>query len=133
VVSLTGATAEDWKRARGQGKTAGEPNRDESCAVVTAALRTEDGGANEPPLAPWGVQLSGNFSKAIALISFERAQRRYPGIIGNLQPMIIGGVLRSRGTRPFYRVMVPEASRADADRVCQTIMRIGGACVTVRT
>jgi SPOR domain len=41
--------------------------------------------------------------------------------------------MRSRGWRPFYRIMLPEASRADADRACQAIMRIGGACVPVRT
>jgi len=28
---------------------------------------------------------------------------------------------------------LPEASRADADRACQAILRIGGACVPVRT
>jgi hypothetical protein len=41
--------------------------------------------------------------------------------------------MRSRGTRRFYRVMLPEASHADADRTCRAIMRIGGACVPVRT
>jgi hypothetical protein len=79
------------------------------------------------------VQLAGNFSKAIALASFQRAEQRYRGILGDVRPMILGGVMRSRGWRRFYRIMLPEASRGDADRACAAIMRIGGACVPVRT
>jgi hypothetical protein len=131
VISLTGVGAEDWARGRQPAKAAADDGQ--SCAEVTAALRTEGGDTVEGPLAPWGVQLAGNFSKAIALASFARAQQRYHGILGDLRPMILGGRLRSRGWRPFYRVLVPEASRADADRTCQAILRTGGACVPVRT
>ena len=61
----------------------------------------------EGPLAPWGVQLSGNFSKSITLASFGRARQAYASILGEGRPMIIGTRLRSRGLRPFYRVRVP--------------------------
>jgi len=132
VVALTGRTAEDWASDRRGGGHSGATADGRSCIEVTAALRTEEG-ADRVPLAPWGVQLSGNFSKPIALASFARAQRRYHGIIGDLQPMIIGGVLRSRGTRPFYRVMVPASSRAQADQFCRAIMARGGACVALRS
>jgi len=131
VIALTGLGAEDWARGRAPPKLA-IPDDGQSCAEITAALQT-DGDTVQGPLAPWGVQLAGNFSKAIALASFERAAIRYRGILGDVRPMILGGVLRSRGTRRFYRIMLPEASRADADRTCEAIMRIGGACVPVRT
>ena len=131
VVALTGSGAEDWATGRTT-TTAANLDGGESCAAVSAALRT-DGDTVEGPLAPWGVQLAGNFSKAVALASFERVQQRYSRILGDARPMILGGVLRSRGTRRFYRVMLPEASRADAGRACQAITRLGGACVPVRT
>jgi hypothetical protein len=83
--------------------------------------------------APWGVQLAGNFSRVIALASFERARERYGAIVRGLQPMIIGTLMRSRGTRPFYRVLLPAASRAEADRLCNAIVAGGGACVASRT
>lgn len=134
VVSVTGATAEDWKRDRELRSTTTEPGSDELCAVVTAELRSEQGtGETAMPLAPWGVQLAGNFSKAIALASFARAEQHYRGLLGDVRPMILGRVLRSRGWRPFYRIMIPEASRADADRACQAIMTAGGACVAIRS
>lgn len=132
VAMLTGTTAEDWKRDRQPASATIEPGPDESCAAVSAELRSNEG-PNPAPLAPWGVQLAGNFSKMIALASFARAEQRYQAILGDARPMVLGGVLRSRGTRPFYRIMLPEASRADADRACEAIMKIGGACVPVRT
>jgi hypothetical protein len=132
VIALTGLGAEDWARGRTGAKPAFADDA-KSCIEITAVLRTEGGDTVEGPLAPWGVQLAGNFSKAVALATFGRAQQRYRGILGDVRPMILGGVMRSRGWRRFYRVMLPEASRGEADRACQAITRIGGACVPVRT
>lgn len=132
VAAVTGRAAADWAAARSQTAPVADLVDAQSCTAVTAELRAGEGSA-PIPLAPWGVQLSGNFSKAIALASFERARQRYPNILANLRPMIIGGVLRSRGTRPFYRVLVPAASLGEADRLCRSLTAEGGACVALRT
>jgi soluble lytic murein transglycosylase-like protein len=132
VIAVTGLPAEDWKRVGIQAKSGDDVDGGESCAAVTASLRSEPA-SSSIPVAPWGVQLAGNFSKAVALAAFARAQQRYQRIVGDTQPMIIYGVLRSRGRLPFYRVMIPKASRADADRTCQAILAIGGACVALRS
>jgi hypothetical protein len=132
VMLVTGRGAEDWARDRQSPKAKAATDEGQSCTEVTAALRTE-GDTIEAPVAPWGVQLAGNFSKAIALASFARAERRYQAILGDVQPMIVGGVLRSRGSRRFYRIMIPEGSRADADHACRAIVAIGGACVALRS
>jgi hypothetical protein len=134
VLMVTGRSADDWAASRRQSPPAELPVASQSCAEVTASLRAEEGvGATQAPLAPWGVQLSGNFSKRAALFSYERTRQRFAGVIGNLQPMVIGTVMRSRGTRPFYRVLLPATSRAEADRLCQAILAGGGACVALRT
>ncbi len=131
VFTITGHTVEDWAAYRRQG-TAAEPADTSSCVDVTASLRSEDH-PESAPLAPWGVQLSGNFSKAIALASFSRTQQRFSALLADKQPMILGRVLRSRGTRPYYRVLLPAATRVEADRLCQAILTKGGACVALRT
>jgi Transglycosylase SLT domain/SPOR domain len=128
VLTLTGQTVEAWAAV---GLDVARDDR-RTCIEVTNALRIEEG-PDPPPIAPWGVQLSGNFLKAVALASFQRAQTRYVAALGNFQPMIIGTRLRSRGTRRFYRVMVPASSRSEADRVCHLIMARGGACMALRT
>jgi hypothetical protein len=87
----------------------------------------------EAPFAPWGVQLAGNFSKARALASFQRASSRHRAVIGELQPMVIGTRLRSRGTRAFYRVRLPAATRAEASALCRRIQADRGACVVLRS
>jgi hypothetical protein len=132
VLAVTRRTAQDWAAA-GQAAGRGDGQADGlSCLAVTETLRTDEGSVSYP-IAPWGVQLSGNFSKAVALSSFARARQRYAATLGQVQPMVIGTRMRSRGRLPFYRVMVPAASRAEADRVCRRILAGGGACVAVRT
>ncbi len=117
-------------------ETATEPASG-SCLAAVADLRSARGGAGEgdedgfTPLSPWGVQLAGNFSKAIALASFERARQRYAGVIGNVRPMIIGRVLRSRGTRKFYQVRLPAATRQAAQAMCGRIRAAGGICLAL--
>jgi hypothetical protein len=133
VFQLTGRIADDWAVLAREGVGgAGGAVSSQSCIEIAAALRQEEG-TEQPPLAPWGVQLAGNFSKAIALASFERARERYPMILAGVQPMIIGSRLRSRGTRRFYRVLIPAASRAEGDQICHAIMAAGGACASLRS
>ena len=55
------------------------------------------------------------------------------GALGDVQPMIIGTLLRSRGTRAFYRVRVPAASRNEANTLCTRIRSVGGACAVLRS
>jgi hypothetical protein len=111
----------------------------QSCLALAAELRRERGGTGDDdegfaPFAPWGVQLSGNFSKAVALASFERARQRYAKAIGEeARPMIIGRRLRSRGTRRFYQVRLPAPSRQVAVNLCSRIMALGGSCVAMRS
>jgi hypothetical protein len=132
VVAVTGRSVEDWAADRRGSAQVREPADPRSCVEITAGLKAEEGAARVP-LAPWGVQLAGNFSKGAALASFERARRHLPDPVRDLRPMIIGSVLRSRGTRPFYRVLVPAWSRGDADRICRSIEAGGGACVALKT
>jgi len=142
---VTGRNPDEWigsgsSNAAAAG-TGAEPTEPQPCLIVTAELRRgggggagggSDGGVVAAELwAPWGVQLSGNFSKSLALAAFDRARSRYAGVIGDTRPMIIGRLLRSRGTRPFYQVRLPAASRTVAEQLCGRIQSIGGACVAM--
>lgn len=149
VLAITGAPAEDWRPGAGieipEGGEAGEkpagtkPDAGKTCLQVTAALRIPSRGdrfalgGNEGPAAPWGIQLAGNFSKALALQSFARTRKLYTSVIGDVRPMIIGTRLRSRGTRAFYRIRIPAQSREAADTLCGRIRGVGGACLVLRT
>lgn len=147
VVAITGRTAEDWAdeaidRANGDGRSPPMPpaTRDgdppAGCAPTLVAIRQSRPALPalaEAPFAPWGVQLAGNFSKARALATFQRAEARHRSVIGALPPMVIGTRLRSRGTRAFYRVRLPAATRAEATALCRRIQADRGACVVLRS
>ena len=134
---VTGRSPEEWIGS-GSSNAAGAPMTVEaaepqSCLVVTAELRRGGGGGAVAAeiWAPWGVQLAGNFSKGLALAAFDRARARYASVVGDTRPMIIGRLLRSRGTRPFYQVRLPAPSRAVAEQLCGRIQAAGGACVAM--
>jgi hypothetical protein len=141
---VTGRAVEEWSQTgttSPAAETAPEQPDPGSCVEALVALRGGGGGGGGggapgiavEPLAPWGVQLAGNFSKPLALAAFDRARQRYAGVIGGVRPMVIGRLLRSRGTRPFYEVRLPAATRAGADALCSRIQSVGGACVAMRS
>lgn len=138
VERVTGRSAEDWAadaQAHATHDIAVEP---QTCLQLAATLRTAPRRAGtvagvEAPFAPWGVQLAGNFSKSLALAAFGRARASLAAVIGDARPMVIGTRLRTRGTRAFYRVRVPAASREAADALCRRIQQARGACVTLRS
>lgn len=158
VLSITGRPAEDWRPAaavempEGEGKPAAKADETDkakpeapksepaqTCLQVTAALRIPSRGdrfalpVEGGPAAPWGIQLAGNFSKALALASFNRTRGQYARVIGEVRPMIIGTRFLNRGTRAFYRVRIPAESRQAADTLCGRIRQAGGACLVLRT
>jgi len=143
VSTITGRTADDWAAARGA--TNAEPEAPPTkCLVLVAGFRRGtdrrmiaaepySGPMSESPLAPWGVQVAGNFSKAIALSSYQRARARHAAILQEVTPMVIGTRMRSRGTRAFYRVRIPAATREAAGEICGKLRKQGGACVVLRS
>ncbi len=137
VVQITSRTAEDWAedRRRGVVPPAGlQDQPPQACLMVTALLRRpgEILAGVQGPFAPWGVQLSGNFSRAVALASYQRARGRLAGLLGDAQPLVLGQRLRSRGRALFYRVRVPVETRRGADALCDRIRAAGGACIVLR-
>ena len=131
VAFITGRTAEDWAADPKSEAAQAAPPESQNCLQVTALLKVPGQMVPEAPIAPWGVQLAGHFSKAQALATYSRASRSYASLIADTRPMIIGTRLRSRGTRAFYRVRVPQPSRATAVKLCDRIRAVGGACVVL--
>jgi hypothetical protein len=142
VSIITGRTADDWAA-----EARGEPAEEEAppptkCLVLVAGFRrgtdrrvvaAYEGPIAESPLAPWGVQIAGNFSKALALATYQRARARFAAILSETTPMVIGTRLRSRGTRAFYRVRIPAATREAASEICGRLHKAGGACVVLKS
>jgi Transglycosylase SLT domain/SPOR domain len=143
VSAITGRTAEDWaSEVRGVPAAPTPESAPTRCLVLVADFRRSrappavaayGGPIEQSPIAPWGVQVAGNFSKAVALASYARARERHAAVLSDLAPMVIGTLLRSRGTRAFYRVRVPAPTRAAANEICTRLRKTGGACVVLKS
>jgi hypothetical protein len=143
VAVITGQDADSFAAAR-RGETtalppaAAEPST--SCAAVRAALRQGPGPyltALEQRIRtggamPWGVQLSGGFSRGKALAAFARAEQRHASLLAGKDTMILQTRMLSRGSRAFYQVRVGLPSRAASDSLCDRLRAAGGACLVLR-
>jgi len=95
VSAVTGRLADDWAD-EARGAKPAEPAQEAPptrCLVLVAAFRRGTdrrmieayaGPIDVSPIAPWGVQLAGNFSKDRALASFARARQRHAAILSDV-------------------------------------------------
>ena len=132
VLAVTGHDADEWR----SDKPPAEPSADKSpsCMSLVATLRvTAPSSVVSGWFAPWGVQIAASFSRGSALRAFARAKHEYASVIGDMNPFVLGSVLRSRGWRPFYRVRLPAQTGGEARRLCGRIQAVGGACAVLRS
>ncbi len=132
VLAITGFSPDAWGKAP---EPSMAPTGGVNCMSLIAGLRASASPDElaQTPFSPWGVQLSGGFSKARALAAFARAQERYAPVIADRTPFVLARRNRSRGWRVFFAVRLPTGSRGEAEALCLKLRAVGGACVTLRT
>lgn len=135
---ITGRTAEDWAGLKKQNAAAFGPADfpPEPCLATVASLRkgAPAPAAGQPAnalFAPWGVQISGNYSRDIALASFRREAQRAPQVFADLTPVIVSTRVGGRGPRTFYRVRLPAQTKAEGMKMCDRLRKAGGACLVL--
>lgn len=102
------------------------------CVTLVAMIRTYRPSLIEGAYAPFGVQLSGNFSKSIAIAAYHRQVARYPSLLEGKPTLILGSRIAGRGRRAFYRVRLPADTLGKANQICNSLQKLGGACVVLR-
>ncbi|WP_448950909.1 lytic transglycosylase domain-containing protein [Labrys neptuniae] len=133
VYFITHRSVDDWV-SDDSSKTGQEPaaKQLDCLAVVTAVSKEVPQLLIEGPYAPFGVQLSGNFSKTIAIASYERAAKRFPAILAGRETLILGTRMAGRGRRAFYRVRLPARTLREAALLCDRLHKAGGSCAVLR-
>jgi hypothetical protein len=135
VLAITGHEVEEWRGRTPPASPSPEPA--EPCLTMVANLLVVRGPDASPIVsdlfAPWGVQISASFSKGSALRAFARAKHDYYSVIGHITPFVLGTVLPSRGTRPFYRVRLPAQTPSEAQKLCDRLQAVGGSCAVLRS
>ena len=127
VLSVTGVPAVTWADPDSKATLPTEVADANNCLALAALLK--DTGAPLAPeietaSAPWGVQVAGGFSRALAINTYASLKERFPSLLADKPPMIVGGRMPGRGSRAFYRVRVPVETRAEgASRSAQNSRR----------
>lgn len=141
VLAITGLSIDDWANGA---KHDGSRAKDLDCAQMIASVKRAPDTPASSYLAsleervsrasrqPWSVQLAAGFSRTRVLSRYAQLTRRYSGILAERDPVIDGGILRSRGTRAFYQVSIGAQTRSEANGVCAKIRAAGGACMVLR-
>jgi hypothetical protein len=139
VLSVTGMSVDDWVRA-GRGAESRDIARPASCRELVAWLKASpnpfvsrlEERTRLSAAKPWGVQLAAGFDRDQALATYAREMRRLRPVIGDQDTSLLGGIYRSRGTRPFYQVRIGADTRPVAEGLCNRIRIAGGACFVQR-
>jgi Transglycosylase SLT domain/SPOR domain len=146
VLAITGHPVDDWTKPAAEAAKNGneaEPANQPSvstCRDLMALLKQAPNPFVEQlqqridlvAASPWGVQLSAGFSRDHVLVAYANIAKRFGEILAGHDPSIFSGILRSRGTRPFYQVRIGAPTRADAKDLCAKIAHTGGACFVLR-
>jgi hypothetical protein len=129
---ITGRGIEEWRPAAGE--TPPDPATDKTdCLPTVASIRRSAPPALlEGVYAPFGVQLSGNVSKARAIVSYQGLAARYASLLADRPTLILGSRIAGRGRAPFYRVRLPAQTVREASALCDRLRRAGGNCVVLR-
>lgn len=145
VSTITGMTVDDWAAERtkardGKDELKKEQKREPGCGELMALLKRSPSPFLEQltqrvvhSLAqPWGVQLGAGFSRDRAMAMYARALRRYESVLKDKDPGLQSTMLRTRGRAVFYQVRIGTDTRAQANELCNTLRKAGGACLVLR-
>lgn len=80
---------------------------------------------------PWGIQIAGNFKRAVAANQLQQLRRSFPAVLSKHQP-VISRNRSAMGRRGIYAVRIGADSRTEADKICAQLRSSGGACIVTR-
>ena len=107
---------------------AAEPPRSHVARTEAPSAPVATAPAAAPAAGGYAVQVTSQRSEAEAQTEFKTLQAKFPGQLGNRQPIIHRADLGDKGT--FYRALVgPFASSEAAAAMCSKLKAAGGSCI----
>ena len=114
--------------AQGAAPAAEPPPRSHVARTEAPSAPVATAPAAAPAAGGYAVQVTSQRSEAEAQTEFKTLQAKFPGQLGNRQPIIHRADLAEKGT--FYRALVgPFASSEAAAAMCSNLKAAGGSCI----
>jgi hypothetical protein len=80
----------------------------------------------------WGMQLTANWSESKAWAIYREIQKKFAGLIGDREPIVIKSRGIGLGTAMRYNIRIADDNRGYLQNFCNKLMAAGGACVVMR-
>jgi hypothetical protein len=114
--------------AQGAAPAAEPPPRSRVARTEAPSAPVATAPAAAPSAGGYSVQVTSQRSEADAQTEFKTLQAKFPGQLGNRQPIIHRADLGDKGT--YYRALVgPFASSEAAGAMCSNLKAAGGSCI----
>ncbi len=80
----------------------------------------------------WGAQLTANMSESGAWATYRALQKKYAGLIGDREPIVLHTRLPGMGPAARYIIRIADDNRAYLEKLCNKLIAAGGACIVLR-
>lgn len=80
---------------------------------------------------PWGIQVAGNFRRAVAIRQWQRLAVRFPGVLSGVEP-VVSRIRSPLGRSGIHAVRIGSNSREEAEGICARLRIAGGSCIVMR-
>jgi hypothetical protein len=134
VAIITGWTADDWASASPPTTLETTIPQGVPCTrLANLILAPKEQAQRIAAYVPrWGVQLTADWSEAMAWKIYRHIQKQYAAIIGDREPIVIRRRGIGFGTTMRYNIGIADDDRSYLEKFCNKLIAAGGACVVLR-
>jgi hypothetical protein len=134
VAIITGWTADEWASASPPQTAETTIPQGVPCTrlanLILAPKAEQQRIASYVP--KWGMQLAASWSESRAWSIYRSLQKRYAGVIGDREPIVLEARLPGMGMATRYIIRIADDDRTYLEKFCDKLMAAGGACVVLR-
>jgi hypothetical protein len=134
VAIITGWTADEWASASPP-KTAETtiPQGVPCTRLANLILAPREEARRIAAYVPrWGMQLTANWSESKAWAIYRMIQKKYAGLIGDREPIVVRSRGIGLGSALRYNIRIADDDRRYLENFCNKLIAAGGACVVLR-
>ena len=134
VAIITGWTADEWASASPPKTAETTIPQGVPCTRLANLILAKPQEAHRIAVyvPRWGAQLTANLSERGAWATYRMLQKRFAGVIGDREPIVLRGQLPGMGVAARYMIRISDDDRSFLQKFCAKLIAAGGACVVLR-
>ena len=132
VRSVTGHSAEEWKRPDARTWQVSIPSDTPCVGTTKLAAKPAPAASSAPPVpsAAWAVRLIGDRLESTALSRYAQLQKKYQAILGGREPLVVRMTMGN--TAIWHRISIAADTHESAETLCSRLRAAGGSCLVQR-